>query len=95
VGYALSIGVVLPKSLPFMACASQIPAAAAPDHMFAQFTDEWVQDKLLFQFMTEGDCSCCGLSLSMSSTSVQTRRGAQSFIFVLCSQARRNHGAGV
>lgn len=40
---------------------------------FAQFTDEWVQDKLLFQFMTEGDCSCCGLSMAMTCKFVVAR----------------------
>lgn len=32
--------------------------------MFAQFTDEWVQDNLLFQYFSNGSCDCCNFSVS-------------------------------
>ena len=33
---------------------------------FGQFTDEWLQDKLLFMYLTDGSCSCCSLSVNFN-----------------------------
>jgi hypothetical protein len=31
---------------------------------FAQFTDDWAAEKVLFQYVNGGNCSCCGVSIS-------------------------------